>query len=33
MGREPQSMMVDYDQALRDHVVDLLFVDDFPCDR
>jgi GNAT superfamily N-acetyltransferase len=28
MGREPQPMMVDYDQAIRDHIVDLLFIDD-----
>jgi ribosomal protein S18 acetylase RimI-like enzyme len=28
MGREPQPMTVDYDQAIRDHIVDLLFVDD-----
>jgi len=27
MGREPQPMMVDYDQAIRDHIVDLLLID------
>jgi GNAT superfamily N-acetyltransferase len=28
IGREPTPMMADYDQAVRDHVVDLLFVDE-----
>jgi hypothetical protein len=28
MGREPKPMMADYDQIVRDHIVDLLFVDD-----
>jgi len=28
IGREPQPMMADYDQAVRNHIVDLLFVDD-----
>jgi len=27
IGREPKPMMADYDQAVRDHVVDLLFVE------
>jgi GNAT superfamily N-acetyltransferase len=28
MGREPKPMTADYDQILRDHIVDLLFVND-----
>jgi GNAT superfamily N-acetyltransferase len=28
IGREPKPMTADYDQAVRDHIVDLLFVDD-----
>ena len=28
IGREPRPMMADYDAAVRDHLIDLLFVDD-----
>jgi GNAT superfamily N-acetyltransferase len=28
IGREPKPMMADYDQAIRSHIVDLLFTDD-----
>jgi GNAT superfamily N-acetyltransferase len=28
LGREPQPMKADYDEAVRNHIVDLLFVDD-----
>jgi len=27
IGREPAPMLADYDQAVRDHIVDMLFVD------